>query len=120
MPLLEVDSLVTEFETDEGRVRAVDGVSFNVEEGETLGIVGESGCGKSVTAHSIMRLLPQPMGQIVGGSVRFRGRDLAGLSVEEMTGWWKSILRIEKRRSNWFTRTDPNCAQSLAGTVPGG
>ncbi len=84
MPLLEVDSLVTEFETDEGRVRAVDGVSFVVEEGETLGIVGESGCGKSVTAQSIMRLLPQPMGQIVGGSVRFRGRDLAGLSVEEM------------------------------------
>ncbi len=84
MPLLEVDSLVTEFETDEGRVRAVDGVSFVVEEGETLGIVGESGCGKSVTAHSIMRLLPQPMGQIVGGSVRFRGRDLSGLSVEEM------------------------------------
>ena len=55
-----------------------------MEEGETLGIVGESGCGKSVTAHSIMRLLPQPMGQIVGGSVRFGGRDLAGLSVEEM------------------------------------
>ena len=84
MPLLEVDSLVTEFETDEGRVRAVGGVSFTVNEGETLGIVGESGCGKSVTAHSIMRLLPQPMGQIVGGSVRFRGRDLAGLTVEEM------------------------------------
>ena len=84
MPLLEVDKLVTEFETDEGRVRAVDGVSFTVEEGETLGIVGESGCGKSVTAHSIMRLLPQPMGQIVGGSVRFRDRDLAGLSVEDM------------------------------------
>lgn len=84
MALLEVENLVTEFETDEGRVRAVDGVSFSVEQGETLGIVGESGCGKSVTAHSIMRLLPQPMGQIVGGAVRFRGRDLAGLSVEEM------------------------------------
>lgn len=84
MPLLEVDSLVTEFDTDEGRVRAVDGVSFSVEEGETLGIVGESGCGKSVTAHSIMRLLPQPMGQIAGGAVRFRGRDLTGLTLEQM------------------------------------
>ena len=76
MPLLEVDNLVTEFATDEGVVRALDGVSFSVEPGETLGIVGESGCGKSVTALSIMRLLPQPMGQIVGGEVRFRGRNL--------------------------------------------
>lgn len=84
MPLLEVDSLVTEFDTDEGRVRAVDGVSFTVDHGETLGIVGESGCGKSVTAHSIMRLLPQPMGQIAGGSIRFKDRDLVSLSLEEM------------------------------------
>ena len=60
MPLLEVDALTTEFDTDEGVVRAVDGVGFSVEPGETLGIVGESGCGKSVTAMSIMRLLPQP------------------------------------------------------------
>ncbi len=84
MPLLEVDSLVTEFDTDEGRVRAVDGVSFSVEAGETLGIVGESGCGKSVTAHSIMRLLPQPMGKIVSGAVRFAGRDLTTLPIAEM------------------------------------
>lgn len=84
MPLLEVDKLITEFDTDEGRVRAVDGVSFTVEQGETLGIVGESGCGKSVTAHSIMRLLPQPMGQIAGGAVRFAGRDLTTLPIEEM------------------------------------
>ena len=76
MPLLEVDGLTTEFDTDEGVVRAVDGVGFSVEAGETLGIVGESGCGKSVTALSIMRLLPQPMGQIVGGRILFRGRDL--------------------------------------------
>ncbi|MEH6586658.1 MAG: ABC transporter ATP-binding protein [Halioglobus sp.] len=84
MPLLEVDSLVTEFATDEGPVRAVDGVSFTVDRGETLGIVGESGCGKSVTAHSIMRLLPQPMGQITGGSIRFKDRDLVSLPLEEM------------------------------------
>lgn len=84
MSLLEIDNLVTEFDTDEGRVRAVDGVSFSVEEGETVGIVGESGCGKSVTALSIMRLLPQPMGQIAGGTVRFQGRDLATLPLEEM------------------------------------
>jgi peptide/nickel transport system ATP-binding protein len=84
MPLLEVDTLVTEFDTDEGRVRAVDGVSFTVEEGKTLGIVGESGCGKSVTAHSIMRLLPQPMGQIVSGAVQFKGQDLVSLPLEAM------------------------------------
>lgn len=83
-PLLQVDGLVTEFDTDEGRVRAVDGVSFSVSPGQTLGIVGESGCGKSVTAQSIMRLLPQPMGQIVAGQIMFRGEDLAQLPLEQM------------------------------------
>ncbi|TDG13365.1 ABC transporter ATP-binding protein [Seongchinamella unica] len=84
MSLLEVDNLQVEFATDEGRVRAVDGVSFNIEAGQTLGIVGESGCGKSVTALSVMRLLPQPMGQIAGGAVRFRGRELSTLDLEAM------------------------------------
>jgi peptide/nickel transport system ATP-binding protein len=74
--LLEVRDLVTEFETDDGWVRAVDGVSFDVRPGQTLGIVGESGCGKSVTALSIMRLLPRPAGRVVGGTVRLQGRDL--------------------------------------------
>lgn len=83
-PLLSVRNLVTEFDTDEGRVRAVDDLSFDVQPGETVGIVGESGCGKSVTALSIMRLLPQPMGQINGGQVMFQGRDLAQLSLPEM------------------------------------
>ncbi|MFK8040802.1 ABC transporter ATP-binding protein [Congregibacter sp.] len=83
-PILEVDGLVTEFETDEGVVRAVDGVSFTVDPGKTVGIVGESGCGKSVTALSIMRLLPQPMGRVVGGAIRLEGQDLASLSFEEM------------------------------------
>jgi len=82
--ILEVDDLVVEFDTDEGRVRALDGVGFSVKAGETVGVVGESGCGKSVTAQSIMRLLPQPMGQIVGGAIRFHGQNLASLSLEEM------------------------------------
>ena len=83
-PLLTVSHLITEFETDEGRVRAVDDVSFTIAAGETLGVVGESGCGKSVTAQSIMRLLPQPMGQIAGGSIMFQGRDLVSLPLTEM------------------------------------
>lgn len=83
-PILQIKNLVTEFETDEGRVRAIDDVSFNVNAGETLGIVGESGCGKSVTAQSIMRLLPQPMGQIVSGEILFQGQDLAKLPLEKM------------------------------------
>jgi len=84
MALLEVNNLVTEFDTDEGRVRAVDDISFKAEKGKMLGIVGESGCGKSVTALSIMRLLPQPMGQIVAGNVNFDGQDLAHLDITEM------------------------------------
>lgn len=82
--LLAVNQLVTEFDTDAGRVRAVDNVSFDVRRGETLGLVGESGCGKSVTALSIMRLLPQPMGQIAGGEILFAGENLAQLPLERM------------------------------------
>ena len=82
--LLELTDLVTEFDTDEGRVRAVDRVSFVLREGETLGLVGESGCGKSVTALSIMRLLPQPTGRIVGGGISFAGRDLTQVSSQAM------------------------------------
>jgi len=83
-PLLEIDELCVEFTTDEGRVRALDRVSLAVQPGATLGIVGESGCGKSVTALSIMRLLPQPMGQIVGGRVLFDGTDLVPLPLTAM------------------------------------
>ena len=71
MPLLEVKDLQTRFFTRDGVVRAVDGVSFQLEAGETLGIVGESGCGKSVTALSLMRLIPQPPGKITNGQSRF-------------------------------------------------
>ncbi len=78
-PLLEVDRLRTEFTTDDGIVTAVDGVSFTLSRGEVLGIVGESGCGKSVTNLSVMGLLPKRQGRIAAGSVRFEGRELVGL-----------------------------------------
>ena len=84
MAILCINNLVTEFDTDEGRVRAVDNVSFTAQSGQTLGIVGESGCGKSVTALSIMRLLPQPMGQIVSGSIELDGTDLTELPIPQM------------------------------------
>ena len=71
--ILEVKGLITEFETESGWVRAVDGVSFDVPKGKTVGIVGESGCGKSVTSMSIVDLLPKPMGQVNGGEVIFKG-----------------------------------------------
>jgi peptide/nickel transport system ATP-binding protein len=78
--LLEVKGLKTHFFTDEGVVRAVDGVDFHIDKGETLGIVGESGCGKSVTALSIMRLIPQPPGRIVEGQILYNGRNLLDLT----------------------------------------
>jgi oligopeptide/dipeptide ABC transporter ATP-binding protein len=81
-PLLEVQDLHTVFQTKEGTLKAVDGVSFELTPGETLGIVGESGCGKSVTALSIMRL--QAPGRIVGGKVLFKGQDLTKLTEPEM------------------------------------
>ncbi len=83
-PLLEVDGLRTHFFTRDGVVRAVDGVSFAVNPGETLALVGESGCGKSVTSLSILRLIASPPGRIVSGSLRFAGRDLLSLSEAEM------------------------------------
>ncbi|MDY6877691.1 MAG: ABC transporter ATP-binding protein [Chloroflexota bacterium] len=82
--LLEVTNLQTQFFTQDGVVHAVNGISYNLQEGECLGIVGESGCGKSVSVLSIMRLIPDPPGKITGGAVRFRGRDLSKLSEEEM------------------------------------
>jgi oligopeptide/dipeptide ABC transporter ATP-binding protein len=83
-PLLEVRDLHTEFRTGAGLVRAVDGVSYTVDPGETVAIVGESGSGKSVEALSILRLIPNPPGRIVAGEVLFDGRDLRKLSEEEM------------------------------------
>jgi len=83
-PLLEVRSLQTFFFTDEGTVRAVNGVNLRIGKGETLGIVGESACGKSVTAFSIMRLIPNPPGKIVGGEILFEGVDLVTLPEHKM------------------------------------
>jgi oligopeptide transport system ATP-binding protein len=84
--LLEVNDLKTRFHTPEGIVHAVNGVSFQLEEGRTLAVVGESGCGKSVTMMSILRLIPIPPGEIVSGVVKYRGRDLLRLEEEAMQG----------------------------------
>lgn len=83
-PLLQIDSLRTYFHTEDGPAKAVDGVSLTLSRGETLGLVGESGCGKSVTALSMMRLIPEPPGEIVSGSIRFDGRDLLELPDDAM------------------------------------
>ncbi|MCP4140479.1 MAG: ABC transporter ATP-binding protein [Chloroflexi bacterium] len=82
--ILDVKGLETRFRTDEGIVHAVNGVSFTVDEGETIGIVGESGCGKSVTMLSVLRLIPTPPGMIAGGTAEFYGQDLLKLQEEEM------------------------------------
>ena len=83
-PLLEVEGLETTFKTPDGIVHAVNGVSFELQEGETLGVVGESGCGKSVTMLSILGLIPSPPGKVVAGSATFFGRDLLKMSVDEI------------------------------------
>ena len=82
--LIEVKNLKTSFYTNKGVSKAIDGVDFEIYSGETLGLVGESGCGKSVTALSIMRLIQEPPGKIVDGEIRFKGRDLLKLKPEEM------------------------------------
>ncbi|SVC55980.1 uncharacterized protein METZ01_LOCUS308834, partial [marine metagenome] len=84
LPLLRVRDLHTSFKTPEGKVTAVNGISFDVNHGETLGLVGESGCGKSVSALSIMRLVPNPPGVIERGEVLFEGTDLLKISEREM------------------------------------
>jgi peptide/nickel transport system ATP-binding protein len=100
--ILEVEDLRTWFFTRDGVVRAVDGVSFHVGSGETLGIVGESGCGKSVTALSILRLIPQQQGRTVSGSIRFDGQDLLSLTERQMRdirGNWISMIFQEPMTS---------------------
>ncbi len=82
--LLEIENLQTHFFTSAGVVKAVDGITYDVTPGETVAVVGESGCGKSVGAMSILRLIPDPPGKIVGGSIRFDGKDLLALSDADM------------------------------------
>ncbi|MBF0351330.1 MAG: ABC transporter ATP-binding protein [SAR324 cluster bacterium] len=82
--ILQVKDLVTSFSTEQGTMRAVNGVSFDLRAGQILGIVGESGCGKSVTSLSVMRLLPQPHGKIEAGQILFKGRDLVSMTLEEI------------------------------------
>src|SRR5215470_19845997 len=84
MSLLEIDNLAVGFNTEAGLVHAVDGVSLSIEKGRTLGLVGESGCGKSVTATSILRLVPSPPGRYLGGEIRFGGVDLLKLPREDL------------------------------------
>ena len=86
MPLLDIDNLQVGFATDGGLVRAVDGVSFQLEAGQTVGVVGESGCGKSVTAASILRLVPSPPGKFLGGAIRFNGIDILQMRREDLSG----------------------------------
>jgi peptide/nickel transport system ATP-binding protein len=83
-PLLEIRGLKTHFATDEGMVHAVDGVDMTIDRGETLGVVGESGCGKSVTAMSVLKLIASPPGRIVAGEILWNGRDIVPLPPEEM------------------------------------
>jgi len=85
-PLLEIKGLKTHFFTDDGVLPSVDGVSYTINKGETLGVVGESGSGKSVTALSILRLIPSPPGKIVGGEILFEGKNLVEFSEDEMRG----------------------------------
>ncbi|MEK8049989.1 ABC transporter ATP-binding protein [Ideonella sp. DXS22W] len=84
MALLEIEGLKVQFATDDGWLHAVDGVDMQVDAGETLCVVGESGCGKSVTAMTVMKLLPMPPGRIAAGQVRWQGRDLVNVSADEM------------------------------------
>src|SRR5438067_12055623 len=83
-PLLDIRGLKTHFSTEDGMVHAVDGVDLAIDRGETLGVVGESGCGKTVTALSVLKLIASPPGRIVAGQILWRGRDLVPLSPDEM------------------------------------
>jgi peptide/nickel transport system ATP-binding protein len=84
--ILRISDLRTHFLTDDGEVKAVDGINLTIRKGESMGLVGESGCGKTVTAYSTLRLVPNPPGRIVSGQIHFKGRDLLKLSEKEMRG----------------------------------
>jgi oligopeptide transport system ATP-binding protein len=92
--VIQVEDLHTSFFTRMGEVKAVDGISFHIREGETFGLVGESGCGKSVTGLSILRLLPEPAGQIVGGKIILEGKNLMELSKKAMRAYRGKIVSM--------------------------
>src|SRR5512133_2757987 len=92
--ILKVEGLETHFQTQDGVVHAVNGVSFNLKEGETLGIVGESGCGKSVTMMSMMRLIPSPPGKVVAGRALYQNKDLLKLSNDEIRNMRGSQISV--------------------------
>jgi len=117
--LLEVNNLKTYFFTRSGVVKAVDDVSFTIKPSETLGVVGESGCGKSVTALSVMRLIASPPGKIVGGEINFNGEDVLEKNHEELTELRGSKISFDLSGSNdlaqpgvyrWFS----NCRDGQA------
>ena len=111
-PLLDVRDLVTAFRTEDGTVKAVDEVSFRVEAGKTLGIVGESGCGKSVTALSIMRLIPESNGEIAGGSIRLEGENLLIVA----RGLIDAVEAAKRQLAE--PEVDGDCALLVIGLVP--
>ena len=96
--MLEIRGLKTHFTTDDGMVQAVDGVDSSIERGETLGVVGESGCGKTVTALSVLKLIAMPPGRIVGGQILYQGRDLVPLGPPRCTA-------SAPRTSRWCSRS---------------
>ena len=114
--LLEIDGLRTHFFTQDGVVKAVDGVSFGIRNGETLGVVGESGCGKSITALSVMRLIERP-GRIVEGRIRFAGRDLAALSDDEMRDVRGNAISMIFQEPMTSLNPVYNCGDQIAEAV---
>ena len=104
--LLSVRDLRSAFFLDEGELWAVDGISFDVEIGETVGLVGESGCGKTIVAHSILDLIPHP-GRVVSGQVMFEGRDLMGLTPEQMREV-QDVLSPFLRNASHLNGDNPN------------
>ena len=97
MTLLEIKNLRTNFYTQEGVVQAVNGINFSIAKGEIIGLVGESGCGKSVSMRSVLRIIPQPPGKIEFGEVLFNGEDLLKKTEEEMR-----VIRGNNRNSQLF------------------
>ena len=113
MALLEIDRLQTHFRTPDGINRAVDGVTFSINAGETLAVVGESGCGKSVTAMSILRLIPEPPAAKIAGAIRFHGKNLLECS-ETGNARRSAAMRSALIHQEPMTEASIRCSQSAA------